>query len=279
QGVGFQQTLTCLGPSTTGACLGTGGTDPSTAFRIGVNGSSVATPPITALSSIPLIPGTSAIADANQKFIPQTFQMDPNYAPGRNHEFDLTIQRALSNTSILEIGYIGHIAHNIYSPLQLDQAPFFMTSGGQSFAQAYDAIGSALRAGTPAASIAAQPFFESALAGSSLCKGQPSCTAGVLAKFSSNFTAQQVFNLWNNIQSSFVLGPATAATNQVGNMFFWASQGHSNYNAGFIALHERNWRGLTLDANLTYAHSLDNTAGGIQDVDRAVPNSYNLNYG
>ncbi|HVH88262.1 MAG TPA: carboxypeptidase-like regulatory domain-containing protein, partial [Terriglobales bacterium] len=277
QGVGFQQTLTCLGPDTNGACLGSLATNPTSAFRIGVNGSSVATPPITALSTIPLIPGTSAIADANQKFIPQTFQMDPTYAPGRNHEFDLTIQRALSNNSILELGYIGHIAHGIYSPLQLDQAPFFMTFGGQSFAQAYDAVGTALRAGTPSASIPNQPFFESILAGSSFCK--PSCTQGVLAKASSNFTAQQVFTLWNTIQSGFVTGPATAAINQVGNMFFWASQGHSNYNAGFIALHERNWRGLTLDANLTYSHSLDNTAGGIQDVDRAVPNSYNLNYG
>ena len=277
QGVGFQQTLTCLGPDTTGSCLGSLATTPTTAFRIGVNGSSVATPPITALSTIPLIPGTAAIADANQKFIPQTFQMDPTYAPGRNHEFDLTIQRALSNTSVLEIGYIGHIAHGIYSPLQLDQAPFFMTSGGQSFAQAYDAVGTALRAGTPAASIPNQAFFESILAGSSLCK--PSCTQGVIAKASSNFTAQQVFTLWNAIQSSFITGPATAAINQVGNMFFWASEGHANYNAGFIALHERNWRGLTLDANFTYSHSLDNTAGGIQDVDRTVPNSYNLKYG
>src|SRR5262245_42584346 len=38
-----------------------------------------------------------------------------------------------------------------------------------------------------------------------------------------------------------------------GSMFFWAGLGHSNYNAGFISLHERAWKGLTLDANLTYA--------------------------
>jgi hypothetical protein len=279
QGVGFQQTLTCQGPDRSGNCLGNLASTPSTAYRIGVdgNGSTLQIPAITALNTIPLIPGTSAIADANQKFIPQTFQMDPNYAPGRNHEFDLTIQRSLSNTSILELGYIGHIAHGIYSPVQLDQAPFFMTFGGQTFAQAYDAVGTALRAKTPAASIPNQPFFESILAGSSFCK--PSCTQGVIAAAGSNFTAQQVFTLWNTIQSKFVTGPATAATNQVGNMFFWASQAHANYNAGFIALHERNWRGLTLDANLTYSHSLDNTAGGIQDVDRTVPNSYNLNYG
>ena len=275
QGVGFQQTLTCLGPNTAGACSTGAKSDPSTAFRIGVNGSTVNTPAITALSTIPLIPGNANIPNANQTRIPQTFQMDPNYAPGRNQEFDLTIQRAISNATILEVGYIGHLAHGIYSPLQLDQAPFFMTFGGQSFAEAFDNVATALRAGTP---VAAQPFFESILKGSTLCTS--TCTAGVLSKFSSNIKAYQVFNLWNNIQPSFVTGPATAAANQITNsMFFWASQGHSNYNAGFIALHQRNWRGLTLDANLTYSHSLDNSAGGIQDVDRAVPNSYNLNYG
>ncbi len=278
QGIGFQQTLSCIAPNTAGQCMGTGGTDPSTAFRIGVNGSSVPLPAITALTSIPLIPGNSAISGATQSYIPSTYQMDPQYKPGRNQEFDLTLQRALSSTTTLEMGYIGHIAHGLYSPVQLDQVPYFMAYGGQTFAKAFDAVATALRAGTPAASIPSQPFFEAALAGSSLCAGQTSCTAGVIKSYSGNFASSQVFTLWNNIQSKFVFGPATAATNQVGNMFFWAGEGRSNYNAGFIALHQRDWKGLTLDANLTWSHSLDNTAGGIQDVDRVVANSYNLDY-
>jgi hypothetical protein len=277
QGIGFQQTLSCIGPNTAGNCLGIGRTDPSNAFRIGVNGNTVPTPPITALNQIPLIPGTSAIAGATQPQIPQAYQMDPQYRPGRNHEFDLTVQRELSESTILEVGYIGHIAHGIYSPLQVNQVPYFMTLNGQSFAQAYDAVSNALSGGAAAAAIAPQAFFETALAGNSICK--PNCTAGVAAKYGSNFTNQQAFALWNNIQPSFVSGPATAATNQVTNMFFWASRAHSNYNAGFISLKERNWHGLTLNANLTYSHSLDNTSGGIQDVDRAVVNSYNLDYG
>jgi len=35
QGFGFQQTLTCLGPSRTGQCLGVSGVDPATGFRVG----------------------------------------------------------------------------------------------------------------------------------------------------------------------------------------------------------------------------------------------------
>ncbi|MGH9523110.1 MAG: carboxypeptidase regulatory-like domain-containing protein, partial [Terriglobales bacterium] len=277
QGIGFQQTLSCIGPNTAGACMGIGKTDPSSAFRIGVNGSQVNPPPLTGLTQIPLIPGTAAVAGATQSQIPQAYQMDPKYAPGRNHEFDLTIQREVSSNTIIEAGYIGHIAHGIYSPLQLNQVPYFMTLGGQSFAQAYDAVGTALRSGTAASAVAPQAFFESALAGNSICK--PNCTAGIAAKYGSQFTNEQVFSLWNNIQPSFVSGPATAATNQVTNMFFWAARASSNYNAGFISIKERNWHGLTMNANLTYAHSLDNTSGGIQDVDRAVINSYNLDYG
>jgi hypothetical protein len=278
QGIGFQQTLTCVAPNAAGQCMGTGGTNPSTAFRIGTNGSTVPLPSITALTNIPLIPGTAAIPNATQAYIPSTYQMDPQYKPGRNQDLDFTLQRALSSTTTLEVGYIGHIAHGLYSPVQLNQVPYFMSYGNQTFASAFDAVATALRAGTPAASIAPQPFFEAALAGSSICSGQTSCTAGLIRSYSGNFTSSQVYTLWNNIQSKYTFGAATAATNQVGSMFFWAAEARSNYNAGFIALHQRNWKGLTLDANLTWAHSLDNTAGGIQDVDRVVANSYNLNY-
>jgi hypothetical protein len=278
QGVGFQQTLTCVAPNTAGQCMGTGGTNPGTAFRIGTNGSAVPLPAITALTNIPLIPGTSAVPNATQAYVPSTYQMDPQYKPGRNQDFDFTLQRALSSTTTLEMGYIGHIAHGLYSPVQLNQVPYFMTYGGQTFATAFDVVATALRAGTPAGSIAPQPFFEAALAGSAICSGQTSCTAGLIKSYSGNFTSSQVYTLWNNIQSKYAFGAATAATNQVGSMFFWAAEARSNYNAGFIALHQRNWKGLTLDANLTWAHSLDNTAGGIQDVDRVVANSYNLDY-
>lgn len=282
QGYGFQQTLICQGPSKTGQCLGASGSDPNTAFRIGVNGNTVPVPPAAALSTLPLIPGNSAVAGANQPFAPSSFAMDPEYKPGRNHEFDFTIQREVTSTTIVEIGYIGHIANGIYSPFQLNQVPFFMVYGGQSFAAAYDAVGTALRAGTSAASIAKQPFLEAALAGNSICNAVASapgnCTAGVASTFSSNFTSSQVFNLWNSLQSRFVFGPATASTNQVSNLFFWSGRGHSNYNAGFVAVHQRGWKGLTLDANLTYAHSLDNT-GYAQDYDTTVPNAYDLSYG
>ena len=60
-------------------------------------------------------------------------------------------------------------------------------------------------------------------------------------------------------------------------MFYWASAGWANYNAGFLSYRTRNFKGLTLDANITWAHSLD-TRGLNQDFDTAASNSYDLHY-
>lgn len=275
QGFGFQQTLTCLGPSRNGQCLGVSGVDPSTGFRAGVDGATVPIPAMTATAAAPLVPGAAAFPGANQPQANTTYQIDPTYRPGRNHQWDLTIQREMPGRSLLEIGYIGRHANNIYAPLEVNGAPYMMTVNGQSYAQAFDAIAMQLRAGAPAPP---QPFFERALAGSSFCATpNASCTAGVVARYSGSFQTQRVTDVWNGIQPSFTFGPATAATNQVQTMFYWASAGWANYNAGFISWRTRGHKGLTLDANLTWAHSLD-TRGLNQDFDTAASNSYDLRY-
>ncbi len=275
QGFGFQQTLTCLGPSRTGQCLGVSGVDPLTGFRAGVDGATVPIPALTPTATAPLVPGVTGFPGANQPQANTTYQIDPRYRPGRNHQWDLTIQRELPGRSLLEIGYIGRHANNIYTPLEVNGAPYMMTLNGQSYAQAFDSIATQIRAGAPAAP---QPFLEKALAGSSFCAApNASCTAGVVSKYSGSFQTQKVTDVWNGIQPSFNFGPATAATNQVQTMFYWASAGWANYNAGFISYRTRNFKGLTLDANLTWAHSLD-TRGLNQDFDTAASNSYDLHY-
>lgn len=276
QAFGFQQTLTCIGPSRTGQCLGNLGSDPLSGFRIGTDGVTVPIPALTASATVPLVPGAVGFPGANQPQANTTYQIDPHYRPGRNHQWDLTIQRELPGKSLVEIGYIGRHANNIYNPLEVNQVPFMLTLAGQSYAQAYDTIAAELAAGT---AVTAQPFLESALVGSSFCAApNTSCTAGVVSKFKSSFTNQQVTTVWNGIQPSFNFGPATAATKQVSSTFFyWASAGWANYNAGFVSYRTRNFQGLTLDANLTCSHSLD-TRGLNQDFDTAASNSFDLNY-
>jgi hypothetical protein len=206
---------------------------------------------------------------------------DPQWRPGSHDQWDFTIQREVGKGRI-EVGYVGHNAHNIYMGIDLNQVPFFMTAGGQTFAQAFDAVAAALRAGATSATITPQPFFETALAQSSkFCAPSfGSCTAGLVdpnVGFSSAFLNQQVRSLFNNIQSAFKLGPATQAATQFTNFFYWSSLARSSYNAGFVSYRVRAYHGLTLDANLSYGHSLDNT-GVNQDTDRAFTNSYNPDY-
>jgi hypothetical protein len=274
QNFGFQQTLTCIGPSRSGQCLGNSAVDPLTGFRIGVDGATVPIPVMTATATAPLIPGN--VAGANQPIANTAYEIAPNYTPGRNEQWDLTIQHEMPGQSVLEIGYIGRHESNMYNPLEINGVPWMMTLNNQTYAQAFDAIAASLAAGT---TVAPQPFLEAALAGSAFCAApNANCTAGVVKKYSSSFRNQQVLTVWNGIQPSFVFGPATTAGLQVNSTFFyWASAGWANYNGAFISYRTRNFHGLTLDANFTWAHSLD-TGGLNQDFDTAAPFSYNLNY-
>jgi hypothetical protein len=276
QSVGFGQSVLCLGPSKSSTCEGNLGrnTDPSTAFRIGAtgagfDGTTVALPPIPASVTAPVVPGNAFVPGANITFVPNSQVQDPAWKPGAHNQWDFTIQRELPANSRLEIGYVGHTAKNIYQGIDLNQVPFFMVAGGQSFAQAFDALAQG--------ATTVQPFFETALAGSSFCTSG-SCTAGVLAKFGRGaFTTQQVRNVFNGIQSLFTFGPATNAATQFTNFYYWSSLAQSNYHAAFVSYHIRAYRGLVMDANFTYGHSLDNTTVN-QDSDQAFSNSYDPHY-
>jgi len=78
----------------------------------------------------------------------------------------LKIQREMPGKSLLEVGYVGRHESNFYNPLEINVVPWMMTLSGQIYAQAYNAIAGELAAGAAATP---QPFFESALKGSSLC--------------------------------------------------------------------------------------------------------------
>jgi len=283
QSVGFGQSVLCLAPiapqlNTPGTplCKGSGGTNPANAFRIGApgagfDGTTVALPTVPPSVTPPVVPGQGnvLVPGGNITFVPNSQVQDPAWKPGSHNQWDFTIQRELPASSRLEIGYVGHTARNIYEGIDLNQVPFFMVSGGQSFAQAFDALARGVT--TP------QPFFETALAGSSFCTSG-SCTAGVLAKFGSGaFTSQQVRNVFNGIQSLFTFGPATNAATQFNNFYYWSSLAESNYHAAFVSYHIRAYRGLVLDANFTYGHSLDNVSVN-QDSDNAFTNSYDPHY-
>jgi hypothetical protein len=260
-----------------GACLGTSGVNPATGFRIGVDGNSIDLLrlfPQTAVT--PMVPGVSSFPGANQAAANDSLQMTPNYRPATHDSFTLSLQRELPGRSILEVGYIHRSARDLTTGVSLNQVPYFMTYGGQTFAQAFDNMAQALRAGQP---VAPQPFLETILAGSSFCAPpNASCTAGVLASYSGNVRTYFYANLFNSIQGSFVTGPATARATQIlGTLNYFTDVGRSKYDGGFLSLKTRDWRGVSLNANFTYSHALDNGVVN-QDIDNFVVNSYDLGY-
>jgi len=285
QSVGIGQPLLCQGPglnaATASDCRGSSGTTPSTAFRIGIDGSTIPLPTIAATLTPPIIPGNTLVSNATIAVVPNSFVQDPQWTPGSHNQWDFTIQRELPGKSRIEVGYVGHTARNIYQGIDLNQVPLFMTAGGQSFARAFDALAADpnLTKSQTSSPVAAQAFFEASLAvNSKFCSGFPSCSAGVASNFASQIANQRVRDVFQGIQSAFRLGPATAAATQIsGGLFFWSSLALSNYHAGFASYRIRAYKGLTLDANATYAHSLDNT-GVNQDTDQAFTNSYNPDY-
>src|SRR5437773_2781217 len=190
-------------PTRRSSDLGTGGATPVTAFRIGtgagLDGMTAPLPPAAQTIPQPFLPGTVGCSGAgcvNGNYFPQSgdaLALDPSYRPVQVQSIDFTIQRELTNKISVEVGYIGRLITHELVDLDINAVPYMTTLGGQSFAQAYAALYTAvcgLNAGCPgnAYTGGAQPFFEQALGGptSTYCNGFSSCAAAVASKQGGN---------------------------------------------------------------------------------------------
>ncbi len=259
-GTGLGQAVSCIGavrtPVNGNSCLGPGGADPNTAFRIGTDGMAAPLPALSQNLIQPYYPGgTNAAAGDGSG-------LDPNLRPNRSDQFDLTIQRELSSHLSMEIGYIGRILRNEFQETNIDAVPFMTTLNGQSFAQAFAATYWQLWAGANPANIPAQPFFEAAFGGN--CPGFASCTAMIATQQKSNITTTRVYDMWSAMSklSNWTLGRTmpSAALNggqaQISSFELINSDGWSNYNGAFFSFKFRDWHGLTAVSNFTWNRSL-----------------------
>jgi hypothetical protein len=270
-GIGYGQLASCLGPSKNAAgqvvCT-SAPTDATNAFRIGVDGNSVPIVPAGA-PTLPIVPGKK------DPFELLSFQIDARRKVGRNHSADFTIQRELPGGMVIEAGYVGRFSRGLYQGLDLNQVPFFMksTSSNQTFAQAYDAVALALRAGQ---TVATQPWFEEMLRGSSFCPATSTCTAEVARRYSAQFVNGNVYTIFSNLNNSLVTGPALSRS-QVEVLYMITDLGRSNYNATFFSLQKRASKGLTFALNYTISQSLDQK-GYNQSSLGAATNAYDLDF-
>ncbi len=281
-GTGLIQAVQCVSPLATGACGGSNGATPQTSFRIGptsagFNGLVAPLPAASATLHQPDFPGINEIAAGAGE------GLDPNFRPSVNYQFDLTIQRQINNKVSVEFGYIGRKITHEFQPIQINSVPYMMTKGGQRFDNAYGQMvmqfcggNAGLAGGGCAQNLAAvtpQPFFEAAM-NPAYCAGFSSCTAAVASKEASNIQSANVWTLWSDLDNGNfnfartmmnnpILDPVTGKPTALGangqlssGVGMNTSLGYGNYNAGFVSLKTSNWRGLTMQSNLTYSKAL-----------------------
>ncbi|MEW6209497.1 MAG: carboxypeptidase regulatory-like domain-containing protein [Acidobacteriota bacterium] len=246
-GVGFGQTITCVGPRSNGTCLA--GSSPTNAFRIGVDGSTIPLPAIGGAAS-PIIPASTFSETLS-------FSIDPDLTVGKSHSVDFTVQRELPGNMIVEIGYAGRFGRNLQQNVQMSSVPYFMRdpASGQTLAQAFDAVAQQLRAGVPAANVTRQPWFENQLRGASLCGASGNCTAALAAARLAAFQQGQLNSLFTLINLNRPAGPII--NTQVLDLHVRTNGGISNYHSMFVSLTKRFSSGLYFTSNYTWSKSLD----------------------
>jgi len=256
-GVGFAQTLSILRPTNSAG----------QPFRAGVDGA-IPVPLNTAV--------TSPVAPSKPFGETLSFTMDPGINDPYNHAVNFSIQRELPGRLLLEVGYVGRFARNLYQNVNLNSAPinFKDKASGQTFAQAFDAVAAQLRGGTVAAAVTSQPWFQNQL-GAAL---GPSATQALAAAQTASFIGGNISSLWNTFID--FAAPRPFNNQQSLDLFVRTSLGRSNYNAMVVTLHQRLSRGLTFDFNYTLGKSLDQI-GQIQNNVGQFSSSFNgdIDYG
>jgi hypothetical protein len=223
--------------------------------------------------------------------------LDPNYKPQRTDNFSFSIQRQITSKTILEVGYIGRIIRNETMQTDLDAVPYMTTLSGQTFAQAYSTMYFALQGGVAPASIAPQPFIESALGGASSATCSTavsgvkysSCTGWLAAAQTSLIKNAQVSDLWSvlNKQASWTLGrtmisgPAVAGSGvtsaQAASIDVVNSLGYGNYNALYVSWRGRDFHNITFQSNFTYGRALGTSTLAQYNSSYTQEDAFNIN--
>jgi hypothetical protein len=263
-GVGFDQTIAVRAPLCN--ATGPGGSGCNAAPGAAVNpGASVFRVGVDGTLPLPTLPAVTAPVVPSLYGETLSFQVDPNTQIGRSYNVSLSVQREFKGGLIFEAAYAGRFARHLPQAVNLEQSPYFMvdSASGQTFAQAYDAVATALRNKVAPANLAAQPWFESQLPGiAAKNNATGSSTAYVASQLASSF-------INGNITSIFMQnGPSLDAyrrqlglqpyTNDEAQMEFMRTYiGQSNYNGLLLTVSKRLARGLQFSGNYTFAKTLD----------------------
>lgn len=254
-GVGFGQTINIQlpncgvsGAAGSGCNVAAGAANPgASSFRVGVDGA-IPLPAFPAATS-PVIPCTPFCETLS-------FQVDPNNKVGRSFNIDLSVQREVKGF-LIDTAFVGRYARRLPEAVNFTQAPYMFkdAASGQTFAQAYDAAATALRAGGTAAT---QPWFENQFPGLAAARGTATATAFITGANRNNFINGNVSTLFQNLGTyRRSIGLLPYSNDQSQTEFMRTYIGQSNYNGLLVSLAKRKARGLTFGANYTFSKAMD----------------------
>lgn len=212
------------------------------------------------------------------------FNFDPNYKTPYEMHFSLGVQRELPGDWLLEVDYVGKLGRRL--PAIGDPAQtlnFKDATSGQTLYQAFGAIQTAVQTG---AAIPTEPWFENQMGAAFQQSGYSSCAAAAAAAgFGTNCSTMAAVAygnyFYNGDVSSLMVSlanfpylagnglfgnapallPNVGLLAQSGAAGFIGNFSSSNYNAMVVRVNHRVSHDLTVEANYTYSHSIDNDSG------------------
>jgi len=177
-----------------------------------------------------------------------SFSVVPVILKTHNHVVDFTIQRELPWRLLLEVGYVGRFARELYVNGNLNAVPFTFKDSvsGQTFAQAFDAVAAVLRR-DQTATPPPQQYFENLYG--------PGATAAIARAQTSAF----IFGNVSTLQQQFLdfLGGPVLINQQSLDLLVRFSGAISNYHGLIVTVRKRLSHGFAFDANYTLSKSLD----------------------
>ena len=195
--------------------------------------------------------------------------IDPSLKTPYSIIFNGGVQRSLPDDMVLKVSYAGRLGRRLLAQADANQVLDFPDpASGQLFSQAFAAMTLQARAGVPAASLTAQPWFEDVLPKGTVNTVNSNIPAGD-PMASNNTQAAALNNAYSFVTNgdigdftAFSLAPLAplnvGSAAQFSENSFFTNKGFSSYNALFLTLQKNRSHGLNYDFNYTFQHSIDN---------------------
>ena len=196
------------------------------------------------------------------------FVIDQHYKTPYSYAFSAGLQRELPGSFQLELDYVGRFAHRLSALADGGQLIDFVDPASkQSLVSAISTLEQDARQGVPVSGIQPLPFFENqiaAAAGASCSTVAPqlgpytNCTQYVYANNGLPLQQGNLFNVVKGLLQSQLLNPNVGITPQFLSNYYFSNKSWSNYNGLIAILRKRLSRGVQMDFNYTFSHSIDN---------------------